>query len=259
MKFYFNIIICIGLLSVQCTQKPSTQSNSATNLPEEFQKMLTAHGGIETWRAKGSMEFDVEGEPTEHHLIDLRSRKDLITCDSFQIGFDGDQVWVAPKREAFKGKSARFYHNLIFYFAAMPFVLADDGVNYAPTDTISLNGKVYKVIQCSFQSGMGDSDQDSYKLCFDPETHQMEYLMYTSTFFSGKSHENYNLIHYQNKKEVDGLLLAQTLQWYVFKDGKIGEPRSSISVMNMRLKSESPPANLFKQPVLSEIDSMITH
>jgi hypothetical protein len=253
----FAVLIISLFIFANCIKPNTSEQVAEAELPEDFQKMLTAHGGLEKWKSFGTMEFDVVDEAKrEHHTIDLYSRKDLIVADSFKIGFDGSNVWVAPTKKSFKGPPARFYHSLVFYFASIPYVLADKGVQYDQPDTLSLNGKVYKTIKCYFQSGVGDADADSYKVCIDPDTQQMEYLLYNSTYFSGKSSEKYNLIHYQDKKEINGLLLPHTLQWYSFVDGKIGEPRGNMKLENFKLTSDTPSPDLFVMPGVAEIDSL---
>ncbi|WP_332914066.1 hypothetical protein [Algoriphagus boritolerans] len=52
----------------------------------------------------------------ENHYINLSDRKVRIDADTWQIGNDGEKVWISPNRQAFQGNSVRFYHNLYFYF-----------------------------------------------------------------------------------------------------------------------------------------------
>ena len=95
--------------------------------PPELGKIFEKHGGITTWKKAQILSFN-KGE--EVHTVSLHSRKTVVNTPEYSLGFDGKEVWLDEvKKGAFKGNPA-FYYNLYFYFYAMPFVLADDGISY---------------------------------------------------------------------------------------------------------------------------------
>ncbi len=259
MKFYIYLTLAAILASCSPQKKEDSPVDHYANLPKDFSAVLKTHGGLEKWRGFKSLEYDLKHEgdsvPTEHYTLDLLNRKDLTVADSFQIGFDGKEVWVAPTKAAFKGRSARFYHNLYSYFFTIPFIVADPGARYK-SDTLTMDGKRYEVISVSFESGVGDADKDSYKMLVDPVTNQVEKLLYTVTYFSGEAHENYNMLSYENFTDVNGLLLPGKLIGYQYSDGSIGDKRYEVTFHTIQLKTESPDQDIFNIPARAEIDSL---
>lgn len=251
----------ISVLFVACStkQKKEVLFDYDSNLPREFVEVLKAQGGLEKWRSYKTLEYDLLHEndsvPTEHYILDLITRKDLTVADSFKIGFDGKEVWVAPTRASFKGKSARFYHNLFSYFLTIPFIVADPGAHYT-IDTLTIDGKRFETIQINFDEGVGDASKDYYKLLIDPTTHRFEKILYTVTYYSGEPHENYNLLSYEDFIDVNGILLPSRLVGYKYGNGATGEKRYETHFKNMEFKSESPDQTIFRMPAIAEIDSL---
>ena len=240
--------------------KPST-TKTPTNLPAELIAGLNAHGGLGAWSKMKMMEYTLgEGDAAETHLINLANRKTLISQKDFQIGFDGQEVWVAPNKNAYReGKSsARFYHNLNFYFFAMPFVLADPGINYEILPQKEMDGKTYDGVKVSYNEGVGDSPEDYYIAYFDSETHQMYLLLYTVTYYSGEANEKYRALVYDNWETVNGLLLPKTLKGFTYEDGELGETRYEKVFENLKLSETAPEEGLFEMPAEAEIDSLIS-
>ncbi|MTI39455.1 DUF6503 family protein [Fulvivirga lutimaris] len=252
-------------------QPTSKEENTATTLestespqieyPELLQKALDAHGGLEKWNSYNSLQYQLSStlgeEKTETQLIDLKSRKVLIKGDSFKLGMDGEQVWVSPNKEAFGTMSARFYHNLIFYFFSIPYVLADPGIQYKDLGTVTLDSTSYRALKVSYNEGVGDADDDFYIAHFNPETFRMEMLLYTVTYFSGEKHENYNALKY-DWQQVNGLWLPSGFTGYKYTDGVIGDVRYQSEFTNVILSEEKPDQSLFDMPANSEIDSLKT-
>lgn len=262
MKAIAYLTLFSLLASCSPKQKEDAPVDYYASLPESFSEVLMAHGGLDKWRSFKTLEYDLQHDgdtiPTEHYTLDLLNRKDLTVADSFKIGFDGSDVWVAPNKKAFKGRSARFYHNLYSYFLTIPFIVADPGVKYA-NDTLTVDRKLYDVINVSFDAGVGDADKDAYKLLIDPTTNRMEKILYTVTFYSGEAHENYNFLSYENWVDVNGLQLPSKLIGYKYSPGLTGEKRYEVSFLNMQLKEDSPNQELFVMPTESEIDSLKTN
>jgi len=262
MKQLVYLFLLSTLISCGSKQKEEATTDYYASLPESFSATLKAHGGLDKWRSFKTLEYDLihdgDSVPTEHYTLDLLNRKDLTVADSFKIGFDGNEVWVAPNKAAFGGSSARFYHNLYSYFFTIPFIVADPGVIYSE-DSLTVDGKLYNVIKVAFESGVGDADKDTYKLLIDPSTNRMEKLLYTVTYRSGKAHENYNALGYDDWVDVNGLLMPSKLVGYKYSDGIIGDKRYEVSFANIQLKQESPSQDIFEMPAEAEVDSLKTN
>ncbi|MCB0493623.1 MAG: hypothetical protein KDC93_14545 [Cyclobacteriaceae bacterium] len=259
----YSFTLAIFLIA-SCTpkQKQETSIDHYSVLPSYFSETLKAHGGLDKWRSFKTLEYDLlhdgDSTPAEHYTLDLLNRKDLTVADSFKIGFDGKEVWVAPNKGAFKGRSARFYHNLYSYFLTIPFIVSDPGVIYS-NDTLTVDGKLYDVINVNFETGIGDADKDAYKLLINPDNQQMEKLLYTVTYYSGEAHENYNALSYEDWTDVNGLRFPTKLVGYKYSNGTLGEKRYEVSFINIELKEESPNQDIFKMPTEAEIDSLKTN
>ena len=236
------------------------EGSTEVNLPDLLQKGLQAHGGLDRWRSMETMIYTVERmDKPEQHLIDLDSRKVLLTHENYTVGFDGQEVWVTPDKAAFGSGSARFYHNLRFYFVAMPFIVADPGINYEVLPQKEFQGKSYEALRITYNDGVGDAPEDEYILHFDPETYKMEWLLYTVTYYTGQAGERYNLLHYSDWQEVNGLLMPQKMVGYKYEDGKIGDKRYERLVSDFELKTTREDDAIFDMPAEAEIDSLITH
>jgi hypothetical protein len=261
MKKYSISTLFILLFLISCTTAKKETVDIYASYPLKFSKVLQAHGGLEKWNSFNTMEFDLlnpEDSSQEHHIIDLKLRKVLVEGDSFKIGFDGKNVWVAPDKKSFPGKSARFYHNLFFYFFSIPYVLADPGVNYQD-DTVSLSGENFSCIKATFNAGVGDADKDFYKMIIDPQTAKLTSLLYTVTYYTGEAHEKYNLLKYLEWQQIEGLQFPGRLAGYKYADGIVGEKRYEYFFKNIILKKGATPETLFAMPTEAEIDSLVKH
>ncbi|MDN5203216.1 DUF6503 family protein [Fulvivirgaceae bacterium BMA10] len=266
-----NVLLIALLLTTSCSQNQQSETaNDApqeevveelpghtANFPEEFASALKAHGGFETWQKYKTLEYDlVKKDGGDHQMIDLQDRRVLLNNDTYKIGFDGNEVWISPNKEALGRMSARFYHNLYFYFFAIPFVLGDPGINYEVLEPREMDGKTYDVVKVSFNEGVGDSSGDYYVAHFDQETHKMHLLLYTVTYFSNESHENYNAIIY-DWQEVDGLTIPKTLKGYKYENGELGDLRYEAEFANVKFSEKAQSDDMFAMPEEAEIDSLV--
>lgn len=220
--------------------------------PENISKIFDAHGGIDKWNTFKKMYFEIE-KPTINDKYDvaLKSRKSLITSEHHLLGYDGENVWIKNlDTTQYKG-NAKFFYNLMFYFYAMPYVLGDDGIHYQDAEAITFKGKEYPGIKISYDAGVGESSDDEYVLYYDKATNKMAWLAYTVTYFSKEKSKKFNLIKYTDWDAVNGLQLPTAIQWYVFKDGEVGEKdedHGSMAFVNAKLFKEIQDDNMFKAP-----------
>jgi hypothetical protein len=260
-------IMLIPLLLVACfpKQEQNIDSNEDNKISfsetidytSQFKELLQAHGGLENWRKYGLMQYKLTTKDnSETHIIDLKTRKDLVLAEKYKIGFDGDQVWVSPNRLAYPGKSARFYHNLYFYFYAIPFVLADPGINFEDLGQTEIQGKSYKTLGVTFSEGIGDTPEDEYRLLIDLETNRLEWLLYTVTYFDKKTSNTFNALKYDNYQEHKGLIFPQKLTGYTYANGQIGDVRYSVSIDSLLLEEKQPEQQQFEKPTNAEYENL---
>ncbi|WP_370088120.1 DUF6503 family protein [Ekhidna sp.] len=215
---------------------------------ESLTKVLDAHGGYELWSKMKSLSY-TKGD--EYTITNLQNRKIRLETPEQTIGFDGKEVWVTP--DTVDASRARFYHNLYFYFYAMPFVVGDPGAFHEDVEPRELKGKTYNGIKISYGENIGDAPDDSYILWLDPATNKMEWLMYTVTYRSGEPNDTYKLIKYDQWTVVNGLTLPTAIQWYQFENDVVGEMRNEVKFENIELSVEPPSDSLFVMPENAQI------
>ncbi|MDX1471360.1 MAG: DUF6503 family protein [Flavobacteriaceae bacterium] len=235
------------------TKSTNTQNEVIDNdslvidYPDEIMEVFQAHGGLAKWNEMRTLEFTIQNEEgDERVLTSLKTRKSLIETEKFRIGFDGDSVWIEQDSAYFKN-DPKFYHNLMFYFYAMPFVLADPGINYSSVDSLEFQGNSYPGIKISYNDGIGDSPEDEYVLYYNPETKKMEWLSYTVTYFSGDKSQDFHYIKYDQWQDINGLLLPKTLQWYNVEGDSITSMSNERVFKAVRLSQEELPDSTFEK------------
>ncbi|KJD33288.1 hypothetical protein PW52_14695 [Tamlana sedimentorum] len=262
MKNLFLLALTVTLF-ISCKQKTSEETpnykeetlNVTTSIyPETITKVFDAHGGIDTWNKMNTLEFLITkpaGE--EKHTTDLKTRKSIIDMQKHTIGFNGENVWLKNKFEdEYKG-NPKFYYNLMFYFYAMPFVLADDGINYEEAEPLTFEGVTYPGIKISYEAGVGESPDDEYILYYNAETYQMEWLAYTVTFRSKTKSEKFSFIKYGVWEDLNGLKLPKTISWYKVEDNKPTELRKTLTFNNTKVDEAKLDASVFEAPEGSKI------
>lgn len=222
-------------------------------LPEvdqEFEKVLEAHGNWGQWIQANAMSFAMIHEinlTQETHFINLDSRKVRIDANNFQMGFDGQQAWISPNREAFGGRSVRFYHNLYFYFYSIPYVFTDPGVNVKKVAPRMLNGKSYETFQVAFESDKGDSPDDQYIMLINEETNRLEYLLYTVTYFDNPE-PKFNALKYEDYRNANGMYFPRLLTGYNLEGDSTTSVRIQMSFADVLLVDEEFEDSLFEKP-----------
>jgi len=218
------------------------------NYPETISKILKAHGTIEKWNTMENLEFTMKKETGDEKTITaLKSRKSLIETKDFSIGYNGKGTWLKENGDyKYKG-NPQFYYNLMFYFYAMPFVLADDGITYTDVEPLKAEGKEYPGIKISYGSGVGESPEDEYILYYDKEEHKMAWLGYTVTYFSKEKSTDWHFIKYTDWTDVNGLILPLHLEWYKSEGFKIGEKRNSLFFADAIASTTRPDDAIFEK------------
>ncbi len=257
MKKVLALFVFISAISCKETQKSTSSSEeqtmvvlemAPTNYPKALSKVFEAHGGLESWKRKRTLVYDLpKPGGVETHTTDLYTRKDKIEMGEVSMGYDGTNVWLLDDTKTYKGDPV-FYHNLMFYFYAMPFVLADDGINYDQAEPLEFDGVSYPGVQITYNTGVGTSPKDEYYLYYDPKTYQMAWLGYTVTYRSGEKSDNVKWIRYKDWMNVNGLQLPKTLTWYSYEGRDIKEPKNSYTFEKVLLDETKKPNGFYTMP-----------
>jgi hypothetical protein len=244
------LLIAITVISIACKNDVKKETEVKENLKEEtakikFPKALAAvfkkHGGIDNWNKMKTLSYGVNGE---EHTTDLHSRRAVVNSPDYSYGFNGENTWVSDTTK-FK-KDPKFYYNLYFYFYAMPFVLADDGIVYSEVKPLEFEGKKYPGFKISYKANVGNSSDDNYFIYFDETTKEMSWLGYTVTYFSKKASDKFSLIRYNDWENVNGFLLPKSLTWYQKNEqGNPTEPARKPTEFSLPLLSEASLADSF--------------
>tara|TARA_B100000809_G_scaffold178394_1_gene175988 strand:+ start:923 stop:1690 length:768 start_codon:yes stop_codon:yes gene_type:complete len=250
-----TLLIIFSIVIVSCTNKSKKDLETETIVevnkevfPIELEKVFDKHGSVNTWRKAQTLSFN-KGE--EIHTADLHSRKTVINTPNYSLGFDGKDVWLDEVEKGVYKGNPTFYYNLYFYFYAMPFVLADDGIIYKKVNDLVFEGRKYPGYKISYKTNIGSSPDDNYKVYFNPKTYQMEWLAYTVTFTSKESNNDYHLIKYNKWEDVDGFLLPKEITWYKMDEkGMPTKPEKSATEFTLPLVSKGKLADSFFEKIV---------
>lgn len=245
----WNFLLFAGLCTwLACGGAPE-DVKVKTSYPAVFEKVLEAHGGMDTWEKMNTLTFTRgKGEKAEKHTIDLKSRKSLIEVEGkYKLGSDGSTIWVMPHRDSFPGKSPRFTHNLHFYFFAIPFVFTDPGVTVSDGGMSTVDSVAYQVINVRFGENVGDAPEDQYNMYVDPKTNIIDFITYSVTYFDESRATSYNSLRY-DWKEADGILAPQGYTGFKWLDGSFGDQRYYSEFSDRSYKMTAPSSKLFAVP-----------
>jgi hypothetical protein len=216
--------------------------------PDRLQDVLTAHGSLSKWSEMKSLTYIMGDQET---ITDLKTRDIVVKSPTHTIGSKDGKVWIDQDSTHFPEARARFYHNLMFYFYAMPFIVADDGIMYNDVNPLDIQGTTYLGIKIGFQANIGDAPDDNYIIYYHPENKKMEWLAYTVTYGKEGKSDQYSYIKYNKWQEVNGLLLPQELIWYKVEQNKPTVPQGTprvftkvdIDAANMDVMTFAKPEN----------------
>lgn len=223
----------VALFAFSCSE---TESDPAQKLLSE---VIEAHGGLEKWNSYAQLNYTVESGGSESNQThDLKNRRTYHKTDAYEMGFDGNEAWIKGDTAVTNKMNPAFVHNIDFYFFAMPFVIADPGVNLAVGEQMNAQGKTYDVLEVSYGEGVGIAPKDIYKLLIDPETKRMEWLLYTVTFFDENS-DRLSAKRYSDWKEVQGISVPTKMENYKIENGEIiGEPIRPRTFTNIKFSEK---------------------
>ncbi|WGF92532.1 DUF6503 family protein [Aequorivita marisscotiae] len=220
--------------------------------PTSLQNVFMAHGGLDRWKQMNNLCFEMKGKNgDEIHTVSLPNRKTKIESKDWSIGKDANGVWLLRHDLSYEGNPV-FYHNLMFYFYAMPFIISDPGTNYTAVEPTELDGKMYNGFKISYNDNVGDSPEDEYILYFNPTTNKMAWLAYTVTFKDQKKSDDWHYIKYDKWQEVNGLLLPEKMVWYNVENGKPKGKKMDIKFDKVTATETMLDASVFAKPAEAE-------
>ncbi len=237
-------------------EQPKTETATSIDLnrfPVALQKIFTKHGTIERWDKMHALSYEIEKEEgNEKQFVDLKNRRERIETSSYKTGFDGENFWLEADT-TYKGNPV-FYHNLMFYFYAMPFVVADPGIHYDEVPPVEYEGKSYPGIRISYDDGVGISPKDEYFIHYNPETYEMAWLGYTVTYYSKEKSNKLGWIRYDDWKDFNGLRLPNSATWFkTTEEGKLDVPRRTRKFVNVMLQEQPFKDGVFAKTEKAEI------
>ncbi len=249
-------ILLLAILITACKSEPKENTTVIETIkkeeittsiyPEAITKVFDAHGGIDHWNKMQTLSFTMDKpngkEVTTTHL---KTRAELIDTPTYTQGFDGETLWVKEKEgNEYKGR-AKFYKGLMLYFYAMPFIVGDDGIIYEDAEPIIFEGKTYPGISISYETGIGESPDDEYRIYYDAETGQMEWLAYTVTFGMEEKSKDFHFIRYNNWQTVNGLVVPKSMDWYTYENNLPTEKRNTREFTEILISEKAPRSETF--------------
>lgn len=228
------------------TTEVETELVTTSIYPEDVTKVFDAHGGIDQWNKMQSLSFTMQKpNGAEVTTTNLKTRAEVIDTPTYTAGFDGSNYWVVEKDGNKYEGNAKFYKGLMMYFYAMPFILGDDGIEYQAVEPLEFDGKTYPGFMVSYEAGIGVASNDQYKLFYDADTGQMQWLAYTVTYGKDEKSDKFSYIRYNNWQNTNGVVLPKSIDWYTVEDGKPIEKRNTVIFEDVKLSETAPDASLF--------------
>ena len=220
---------------------------------------IEAHGGLARWYRNGPIRFRYRyerggDEPAldTKQLVDTwssRARHTLLPDSAARFGWTGAEAWFMPD-SAELPINARFWSLTPYYFIAMPFVLADPGVNLESAGDMMAEDQRYDLVRVTFESGTGDAPDDYYLLLLDPETDRVggvRYVVLYPGFFPEGRHTPERMMLYDGEQTVDGILLQRGFRSFAWSDDGVGEPAARGTLSDVHFVPTAPDS-LFAKP-----------
>lgn len=241
---YFALLL---LVSASCDQKATTP-DPRLNQPEDFRKLLDAHGTWSKWIDAKAFSYAMVHETTlewENHYFNLLTGQARIDADLWQAGNDGEKVWISPNRQVFPGQSVQFYHKLYFTFFSLPYVLTDTTVTVTPVKNQLVNGSTYEALEAQLgEKYTGPTDR--YLLLKNPETGRLEYVIFSVNFNNTTAPPN--ILKYEDYRDAGGLVFPRVITGYDFQNDSIGRIRYQVSFSDVFLVEKAMEDDLFAMP-----------
>lgn len=224
-------------------------------------RAIETHGGLAHWYAQGPLAFRFTYTPEDtskpardtYQIIDTwssRAYHEMASDRTQTFGWDGTKAWSTLPDD--KVISPRFWSLTPYYFVGVPFVFADEGVQYEMAGEATFEDRTYDLVKVTFGEGVGDAPDDYYVTYIDRESGRIggvRYIVSYPGFFPEGGHSPEKLMIYDGEQSVGGVVLPvsfRTFSWDVEKQ----EPVELVTKTTLTDVAFAPqtPASKFEAP-----------
>jgi hypothetical protein len=205
---------------------------------------------LESWYANGPLYYHFNYQPLDestprntyitNDYVNSRAVHQLAGDEEQYFGFDGTNAWSADG-EKVGGMSPRFWSLTPYYFVGLPFVLADEGINFQALPAAELDGITYEPVRVTYNQGTGDASDDYYVLYLNPDTGQLDALRYVVSYpgyFPDGGNTPEKIMKITGRTKVDGITLPTGYLTSMWNDGNVSKPVTKIDVTDYTFKPE---------------------
>ncbi|MEQ9300240.1 MAG: hypothetical protein RIF33_16830 [Cyclobacteriaceae bacterium] len=229
-------------------------------------KSMEFHGGLERWWNNGPVNFRFNYQPKPgtgtardtYEVADYWSSKtkhQSVSNPQEQYGFDGTDFWYAPATAEIP-YNTRFWALTPYYFAGMPFVFGDEGVNLEQEEDIQYEDATHHVVRVAFGDNVGDAPDDYYVLYIHSETFRLAAIRYVVSYpayFKDGGHSQEKLMTYEGQQTVGGIIFPEKHRTFMWEaDGTIGDYVTDITLSDIEFLPETE-QSYFDRPTGSKV------
>ncbi|MEM1056386.1 MAG: hypothetical protein AAGI52_12745 [Bacteroidota bacterium] len=270
MRFVLTFFLALSLVACddglakptdrESTARAETASErlAATEAGQRVLDAIEAHGGLAAWYSAGPIAFryaytrlDSTGAPDTtrppldtRQVIDTwsaRAEHTLVADSTVRFGWTGTEAWAMPTAEAVP-TDPRFWSLTPYYFIAMPFVLADPGVNLEMAEPLVLDSTTtVDQVYVTFDSGTGDAPDDYYYLLLDPETSEVRgvrYVVSYGPFNPDGGHTPETIMLYDGAQTIGGITLQEGFRSFAWDGTGPGAPKAQGTLTDIAFRPE---------------------
>jgi len=188
--------------------------------------MISAHGGMEKWRAAPTVSFEDLFRPAgaanataSRVTVEQGLRRAYLDFpeSKARVAWDGKQAWSENWQAPFP---PRFIALLNYYFLNLPWLAMDPGVVLGEPGNAKLwdDPAEYITVKMTFEAGVGDTPGDYYVLYIDPKSHRLKACEYIVTYAAllpvGVAATPPHILVYEEFATVDGLVVPTRYSIY---------------------------------------------
>ena len=211
------------------------------------------HGGLSKWWNNGPLffRFNYRPKPGTGTIRDTyetadywnsKTRHQRAIDTGQEYGWSGSSAWLYPDTLQMP-YNVRFWSLTPYYFAGIPFVFADEGINLSLEEDTEYDGKTYHIVRVTFGEGVGDAPDDYYVLYITPGTHRIAAIRYIVSFpgyFKNGGHTQEKLMTYEGEQTVNGIIFPEKHRTFMWEeDGSIGAYVTDITLSDVSFKPET--------------------
>ncbi|MEM7109103.1 MAG: hypothetical protein AAF519_12820 [Bacteroidota bacterium] len=215
-------------------------------------KSIEYHGGLEKWWANGPLYFRFNYQPKPntgtprdtYETADYwssKTRHQRTSNQNEEYGWDGEKAWYYPAGAEIP-YNTRFWALTPYYFAGMPFVFADDGVNLALEEDIAYEGSKHHVIRVTFGKNVGDAPDDYYVLYLNAKTFRLAAIRYIVSYpgyFKDGGHSQEKLMTYEGEQQVGGITFPEKHKTFMWEGDGAGDYVTDITLSDIEFRPET--------------------